>query len=177
MRKRFAGIDIGSRSIELVVVDDSGKIVTSLQTDTGFDPMTAAKDLIHGVAYDCIMATGYGRNLFEISFDTLTVTEIKAHAIGARAFFPNVQAVLDIGGQDSKAIPLPLCGARNTPRAAESMSDFAVNACTNLIYCWALSWAIQSFLRFLTTYPIRDTFIKTQMEINHGQNILNQSSN
>jgi activator of 2-hydroxyglutaryl-CoA dehydratase len=57
--------------------------------------MTAAKDLIHGVAYDCIMATGYGRNLFEISFDTLTVTEIKAHAIGARAFFPNVQAVLD----------------------------------------------------------------------------------
>ena len=106
MRKRFAGIDIGSRSIELVVVDDSGKIVTSLQTDTGFDPMTAAKDLIHGVAYDCIMATGYGRNLFEISFDTLTVTEIKAHAIGARAFFPNVQAVLDIGGQDSKAISL-----------------------------------------------------------------------
>ena len=106
MRKRFAGIDIGSRSIELVVVDDSGKIVTSLQTDTGFDPMTAAKDLIRGVAYDCIMATGYGRNLFEISFETLTVTEIKAHAIGARAFFPDVQAVLDIGGQDSKAISL-----------------------------------------------------------------------
>jgi hypothetical protein len=76
MRKRFAGIDIGSRSIELVVVDDSGKIVISLQTDTGFDPMTAAKDLIHGVAYDCIMATGYGRNLFEISFETLTVTEM-----------------------------------------------------------------------------------------------------
>ncbi len=109
MRKRFAGIDIGSRSIELVMVNDSGKIVTSLQTDTGFDPMTAAKDLIHGVAYDCIMATGYGRNLFEISFDTLTVTEIKAHAIGARAFFPNVQAVLDIGGQDSKAISLFKC--------------------------------------------------------------------
>ena len=48
MRKRFAGIDIGSRSIELVVVDDLGEIVISLQTDTGFDPMTAAKDLIHG---------------------------------------------------------------------------------------------------------------------------------
>jgi predicted CoA-substrate-specific enzyme activase len=106
MQKRFAGIDIGSRTIELVVVDDSGSIVTSLQTDTGFDPMAAARDLIHAVTYDCIMATGYGRNLFEISFDTLTVTEIKAHAIGARAFFPDALAVLDIGGQDSKAISL-----------------------------------------------------------------------
>lgn len=34
------------------------------------------------------MATGYGRNLFEISFDAPTVTEIKAHARGARVFFP-----------------------------------------------------------------------------------------
>jgi (R)-2-hydroxyacyl-CoA dehydratese activating ATPase len=106
MPKRFAGIDIGSRTIELVVVDDSGNIVTSLQADTGFDPMTAANNLILGVDYDCIMATGYGRNLFEISFDTLTVTEIKAHATGARAFFPDALAVLDIGGQDSKAISL-----------------------------------------------------------------------
>ena len=53
-----------------------------------------------------IIATGYGRNLFEISFDAPTVTEIKAHARGARAFFPNAQTVLDIGGQDSKAIAL-----------------------------------------------------------------------
>lgn len=106
MGKRFAGIDIGSRTIELVVVDTSGKIVDSLQTDTGFDPMAAARKLIHGKDFDRIMATGYGRNLFEISFDTLTVTEIKAHATGVRAFFPDAQTVLDIGGQDSKAITL-----------------------------------------------------------------------
>ena len=103
---RFAGIDIGSRSIELVVVDDEGEIVCSLQTDTGFDPMMEAKKLINDAAYDRIMATGYGRNLFEISFDAPTVTEIKAHARGARAFFPDTQTVLDIGGQDSKAIAL-----------------------------------------------------------------------
>jgi predicted CoA-substrate-specific enzyme activase len=106
MSKRFAGIDIGSRTIELVVVDESGGILTSLQTDTGFDPMSAARDMVDRVEYDRIMATGYGRNLFEISFDAQTVTEIKAHAAGARAFFPDVQAVLDIGGQDSKAISL-----------------------------------------------------------------------
>jgi len=103
---KYAGIDIGSRTIELVVVDEAGEIICSLQADTGFDPIEVAKKLIDGIAYDRIMATGYGRNLFEISFDAPTVTEIKAHARGARAFFHDVRTVLDIGGQDSKAIAL-----------------------------------------------------------------------
>lgn len=106
MSKRFAGIDIGSRTIEVVVVDETGEIVSSLQTDTGFDPMAEAERLLNGVEYHRIMATGYGRNLFEISFDAPTVTEIKAHATGARAFFTDARTVLDIGGQDSKAIAL-----------------------------------------------------------------------
>ncbi len=103
---RYAGIDIGSRSIELVVVDDASEVVCSLQADTGFNPMAEAKKLINGVNYDRIIATGYGRNLFEISFEAPTVTEIKAHARGAWTLFPGSQTVLDIGGQDSKAITL-----------------------------------------------------------------------
>ncbi|NOY85959.1 MAG: 3-hydroxyacyl-ACP dehydratase [Deltaproteobacteria bacterium] len=102
----FAGIDIGSRTIELVVVDDAGEIVLSLQTDTGFDPKSEADNLVNGVSFDRIMATGYGRNLFEISFDAPTVTEIKAHVRGVLAIFPGARTVLDIGGQDSKAIVL-----------------------------------------------------------------------
>jgi predicted CoA-substrate-specific enzyme activase len=103
---RFAGIDIGSRTIELVVVNKAGQIEDSFQADTGFDPITKAKKMVDGVSFERIMATGYGRNLFEIAFDAPTVTEIKAHAKGARAFFPDCRAVLDIGGQDSKAISL-----------------------------------------------------------------------
>lgn len=103
---RFAGIDIGSRTIELVVVDETGKIIQSLQADTGFDPAATAGNLLNEINYDRIMATGYGRNMFEINFDSPTVTEIKAHAMGARAFFPGALTVIDIGGQDSKAISL-----------------------------------------------------------------------
>lgn len=102
----YAGIDIGSRSIELVVVDRDGEVVSSHQEDTGFDPIMKARQMIHNTSYDRIMATGYGRNLFELSFDAPTVTEIKAHAIGARALFPKAGIILDIGGQDSKAIAL-----------------------------------------------------------------------
>jgi len=107
---RFAGIDIGSRTIELVVVDEAGEIVRSLQANTGFDLAEEVRRLINGVKYDRIMATGYGRNLFEVSFDAPTVTEIKAHARGARAFFPDARTVLDIGGQDSKVIALTESG-------------------------------------------------------------------
>ncbi|MCK5098735.1 MAG: 3-hydroxyacyl-ACP dehydratase, partial [Desulfobacteraceae bacterium] len=102
----FAGIDIGSRTIELVVIMEK-KIIENRQADTGFDPITQTKKLLQGVEYDCIMATGYGRNLFETAFEnTRTVTEIKAHAKGVLSCFPDAQTILDIGGQDSKAIAL-----------------------------------------------------------------------
>ena len=102
---RHAGIDIGSRSIELVVLEN-GHIVESGQTDTGFDPMARARELLNGASFDRIMATGYGRNLFEIAFDAPTVTEIKAYGVGVHSLIPGAETILDIGGQDSKAISL-----------------------------------------------------------------------
>ena len=82
-----AGIDIGSRTIEVIALE-GGEIVESLQTDSGFDPMAQARSLLERVRYDKIMATGYGRHLFELSFDAPTVTEIKAYAVGAKSLFP-----------------------------------------------------------------------------------------
>lgn len=120
----YAGIDIGSRTIEVVVVSgDSGKIICALQADTGFDPIAEARRLLasieyKGIKYERIMATGYGRTLFEVAFEDDpdknsdpvmeigTVTEIKAHAKGVTAYFPDASTILDIGGQDSKVIAL-----------------------------------------------------------------------
>ncbi|MCG6877616.1 MAG: acyl-CoA dehydratase activase [Deltaproteobacteria bacterium] len=107
---RHAGIDIGSRTIELVVVKD-GDIAAARQTDTGFDPMAQAKELLNGMDFDRIMATGYGRNLFQIAFDAPTVTEIKAYGTGVSTLIPGARTILDIGGQDSKAIALNAMGA------------------------------------------------------------------
>ena len=63
-----------------------------------------------GWLIDRILATGYGRGQFEVDFDAPTVTEIKAHAAGGRYFFPQAATVLDIGGQDSKAIAMNASG-------------------------------------------------------------------
>jgi len=100
---RAAGIDIGSRSIELVILENS-RITEARKADTGFDPMAVAADLTKTAKFDRIVATGYGRNLFEIAFEGETVTEIKAHARGAHYSYPDAETILDIGGQDSKII-------------------------------------------------------------------------
>jgi predicted CoA-substrate-specific enzyme activase len=89
-----------------VVVMEEGKVIDSRQTDSGFDPMKQTEEILEGLEFDAGMATGYGRHLFELSFDAPTVTEIKAYAVGAKALFPDVKTVLDIGGQDSKVIAL-----------------------------------------------------------------------
>ncbi|MGQ9777288.1 MAG: acyl-CoA dehydratase activase [Thermodesulfobacteriota bacterium] len=102
---KAAGIDIGSRTIKLVVVE-KGEIVTFFISDTTHDPLEQCKKLMEQTSYDKILATGYGRHFFETHFHAPTVTEIKAFARGAKALFPNCRTILDIGGQDTKAIAL-----------------------------------------------------------------------
>ena len=102
---RYAGIDIGSRTIELVIIED-GEVIEARQTDTGFDPLKQANTLFEGLKYDRLIATGYGRHLAAEAFGATTVTEIKAYAVGAKSLFPETRTIIDIGGQDSKAIGL-----------------------------------------------------------------------
>ncbi len=102
---KTAGIDIGSRTIKLVVVERN-QILHSFLADTTHDPLEQCKKLLEKVSFDRILATGYGRHFFETHFDVSTVTEIKAFARGAKALFPNCRTILDIGGQDTKAIAL-----------------------------------------------------------------------
>ncbi len=103
-----AGIDIGSRSIELVVFS-GGRLVRRAKAPTTFDPLAQSKKLLDGMTGCRMVATGYGRKLFSDSFHELqatAITEIQAYALGARYLFPEARTVLDIGGQDTKVILL-----------------------------------------------------------------------
>jgi len=104
---KTAGLDIGSRSIELVVLDSTtGEVLSSLEAETTPDMAAVCRAMIDQVAFDRLIVTGYGRALAEVSFGLSSVTEIKAYARGAQALFPGCRTVLDIGGQDTKAISL-----------------------------------------------------------------------
>jgi predicted CoA-substrate-specific enzyme activase len=100
-----AGIDIGSRTIETVIVKD-WEIIEVLQEDTGYNLRDQVSNILNAISYDSLMATGYGRQLVEIDFNCPSVTEIKAYATGIRHIYPDAGSILDIGGQDCKVISL-----------------------------------------------------------------------
>ena len=100
---RALGIDIGSRFIKAVLLEDGGIIATKT-ADTSFDPLERCKSLLEKMPADNVIATGYGRHLLEVHTDIKTITEIKAFARGARMMFPSCRTIIDIGGQDTKVI-------------------------------------------------------------------------
>jgi (R)-2-hydroxyacyl-CoA dehydratese activating ATPase len=102
----FAGLDIGSRSIELVV-RRGGETVVSRRLATTFDPGARLAELFPHGPPERLAVTGYGRELVrERHPQARTITEIKAHALGATSLFPEARTLLDIGGQDTKAVSL-----------------------------------------------------------------------
>ena len=106
---RNAGIDIGSRTIKLVLIDEN-RVLVSKRIDSSYDPLSVCKELLADVEYNTLTATGYGRHLFSENFDCQVISEIKAFATGARVLFPDCQAILDMGGQDTKVIALDNSG-------------------------------------------------------------------
>lgn len=112
----FAGIDIGSTAIKAALVDEGGKLIGT--------HIAASGSLFHknaleafGVLLDrCgrrqeevgyVIATGYGRKLFKEADDS--ISEITANAVGAHEAgkaFGGVRTIINIGGQDSKAIQI-----------------------------------------------------------------------
>lgn len=104
----FIGIDSGSRTTKLVVLKNK-KIIASRQTNTGVNPVKTAKILLNAVKNNLrlpkikkIFSTGYGRNI--IPFAQKAISEISCHAKGINYLFPEAHSIIDIGGQDSKAI-------------------------------------------------------------------------
>lgn len=112
-----AGLDIGSRTIALVELD-AGEVVFCEIRDTTHDPLQQCLDLLDGRSPDRLIATGYGRHLARANFAHEVVTEIKAFALGCHHFFPECRTILDIGGQDTKAISVSPSGA---------VADFQMN--------------------------------------------------
>ncbi|CCO22480.1 acyl-CoA dehydratase activase [Maridesulfovibrio hydrothermalis] len=104
----IAGIDIGSRSMELVVLDGEN-IFLKRRLPTTFDPAGQLDIILDGTEVDLISATGYGRKLVTqdlTGVECVSLTEIKAYALGVSHLFPQARTILDIGGQDTKAISL-----------------------------------------------------------------------
>ena len=105
-----AGIDIGSSSAQAVIIKNNS-IISYSNMSAGINKQDTACRTID-VALDgtgikrkdinYVVGTGYGR--YQVNFADKNITEITCHARGAHYFFPRARTVLDMGGQDCKAI-------------------------------------------------------------------------
>ena len=112
-----AGIDIGSTYSKAILIDDRRKVVGQAVRRTGFKLNQASEGVFEellknaGVAREdvtYVAATGYGR--YTVTFRHAQVTELTAHAQAAVHLFPDTRTILDIGGQDIKAIRVDSAG-------------------------------------------------------------------
>src|SRR5574340_221277 len=121
----YLGIDIGSLSCDAVLIDSGSAIAASVVVPTGArnrEAISRATDealRIAGISradIAAVVSTGYGRDRVEERLSS--VTEITCHAKGIAALLPGTRLLIDIGGQDSKAILLGKEGG---------VVDFAMN--------------------------------------------------
>ena len=123
------GIDVGSITTKAAVVKD-GELIADKVIFTGYNARKAGEEVFQQIVkrigikpalIEKIISTGYGRN--SVTIANKAITEITCHAAGAFYLDPMVRSVIDIGGQDSKAIAVndtgsPLDFARNDKCAA-----------------------------------------------------------
>ena len=109
----YAGIDSGSTSTDVVILDKDRNMIASVIMPTGAGAANGAERALEEALrqanlmredIDAVVTTGYGRTA--ISDGDKSITEITCHARGAHFLDPSVKTVVDIGGQDSKVIRL-----------------------------------------------------------------------
>lgn len=96
---------MGSRALKMAAFKGS-RLAETQMVESGFNPHQQAEEMIRKYSPRQVTATGYGRHLAHKIFADGIITEIKAHSLGARYFFPEATTILDVGGQDCKVIRL-----------------------------------------------------------------------
>lgn len=105
-----AGVDIGSNTAKAAVMENGHLLGTNVIA-AGYNAEAAGRRVLDellsslGLAaadMERVIATGYGRK--SVAIADKTATELICHAAGARFLDPTVRSLIDIGGQDSKAV-------------------------------------------------------------------------
>lgn len=106
-----AGVDVGSTTTKAAILDENKRVRALGLVDTGANVVRAAerafKEALGRAGLEewdvnFTVGTGYGR--YRVPFGDLQVTEISCHSKGACFLFPRTRTILDMGGQDTKAI-------------------------------------------------------------------------
>lgn len=113
--KVYLGIDVGSTTSKVIMTDDEGSILYSFYNSNEGNPLQLIikimKEIYEMLPEGCVIAktgvTGYGESLIKAALKVdIGEVETIAHYTAAKAYEPDVDFILDIGGQDMKAITI-----------------------------------------------------------------------
>ena len=111
----FLGIDAGSTTTKIVLIDRDGNLLYSLYGSNEGNPLKSVMNMLkklyselpEGVVLRYSGVTGYGESLIQTALNVdLNEIETIAHFTAAKEFEPDVTAIIDIGGQDMKYIKM-----------------------------------------------------------------------
>ncbi|BBO66383.1 2-hydroxyglutaryl-CoA dehydratase [Desulfosarcina alkanivorans] len=150
----FLGVDSGSTTTKIVLVDEEGKLVLGYYGSNNGDPVQAVKKGLAEFREKFVSvgfhprivrtaATGYGESLIRAAFGLNDgVVETMAHYRAARRFEPDVSFILDIGGQDMKAIYI-----HDHAVAEIQVNEACSSGCGSFIETFArsLGYSVQEF--------------------------------
>lgn len=112
--KAYIGMDAGSTTVKGVVLNEDGELLYSKYIQSKGNPVEIIKEFleeVYSINPDIKVAssavTGYGEDIIKNAFDVdYGVVETIAHFTAAKYFMPDVEFIIDIGGQDIKCFKI-----------------------------------------------------------------------
>jgi predicted CoA-substrate-specific enzyme activase len=128
MKKLYLGIDVGSVSVNTIVMDDRGDVLEEHYTRMKGQPLQTVRRILEELIgripaeqFDSLSFTGIGGKLLSDLLGGNFVNEIIAQTKAVQHLYPEVRTIIDIGGEDSKLILLEVEDGRS------KISDFSMN--------------------------------------------------
>ena len=137
------GIDAGSTTVKATVINKDGKIICSKYTPNSGDPVSLIKDFLEFFYEnypDAVVAssavTGYGEDIIKNAFGIdIGLVETVAHFTAAKRFKPDVDFIIDIGGQDIKCFKI-----RNNAIDNIFLNEACSSGCGSFLQTFAAAW-------------------------------------
>ena len=158
----YLGIDAGSTTTKLALITLDGKILYTYYISNKGNPVAVVKAQLEKIYELCgshiniagSAVTGYGEELIKNAFSVdMGLVETVAHYYAARRFKPQVDFILDIGGQDIKCFKI-----RNGAVDSIMLNEACSSGCGSFIetFAFALGYKVEDFatLGLFAQHPV-----------------------
>ena len=157
----FVGIDAGSTTVKGVVTDDKGTLLYSEYMSNSGNPVPIVKKFLENIYKKCpdikikgSAVTGYGEEIIKNAFGAdFGIVETVAHMTAAKKFMPDVEFIIDIGGQDIKCFKI-----RNGVIDNIFLNEACSSGCGSFLQTFAnaLGYSVEEFseMGLLAKHPV-----------------------